>query len=139
MALGGLYPLLEVGSSCLVLDRPLSICHGCIEMVLQVPRTEVFKESNLAPAKVEIVNQKLCTVLGIGKIISLPEQTSSIFRHLVFNCSHFFHDKIQTVTSREKKKKSQIILITGSRIHLGQQLLFSIVLGIKKAFCKGLS
>lgn len=104
MALGGLYPLLEVGSSCLVLDRPLSICHGCIEMVLQVPRTEVFKESNLAPAKVEIVNQKLCTVLGIGKIISLPEQTSSIFRHLVFNCSHFFHDKIQTVTSREKKK-----------------------------------
>lgn len=52
---------------------------GCIETVLHVPRMCFFQESNLVPRKAGIVNQKLRTVLGIGKIISLPEQTSSVF------------------------------------------------------------
>lgn len=36
----------------------------------------------------------------------------------------------------EEEKKMQIIVITGSRIHLGQQLSLSIVLDIKNAFCE---
>ena len=44
-----------------------------------------FRESSLAPGKAGIVNPKLWTVLGIGKKISLPEQRSSVLRHLVSN------------------------------------------------------
>lgn len=53
--------------------------------LLQILRKGAFRERNLAPEKVGIVNQKLRTVLGIGKIISVPEQTSSVFQHLVSN------------------------------------------------------
>lgn len=86
--------------------------------LLQVLRMGAFRESSLAPGKAGIVNPKLWTVLGIGKKISLPEQRSSVLRHLVSNLENilivliFFHDKIQAAASREGKK-SQIILITG--------------------------
>ena len=44
-----------------------------------------FRETVVAPGKARIVNPKLWPVLSTGKIISLPEQTSSVFRHLVSN------------------------------------------------------
>lgn len=73
MALKGLHIFLEVGASCHIIDGPLkwSIAHmpWLYWNSAQVPGVGVFKDSNLTPGKAGIINQKLCTVLSIGKIV----------------------------------------------------------------------
>lgn len=117
-----------------------------LEWCFQFHRWLFFKESNLVLRKAGIVNQKLCTVLGIGKIIRLPAPTSPVFRHLVSNLENILIVLIFSMTKYKllpqegkKKKEFQIIMITGSRIQPGWQLLLSTVVDIKNAFHWGSS
>lgn len=147
MALKWLYTFLEIGYSFLIINKPLKWSFAPFAHMpwlyyngAQVPRMGVFKDSNLTPGKAEIINQKLCAALSIGKNL-LPEQTSSAFWHLVSNLENilivliFSMTKYRLLPEEGEKKKSQIILITRSRIHLRQQFSFSIVLDTKNAFC----
>lgn len=143
---GGLYTFLEVGSSCLIKGWPLKWSFAHLPWLYWNGASSstggfffFFKESNLVLRKAGIVNQKLCTVRGIGKMSRLPAPTSPVFWHLVSNLENILIVLIFSMTKykllpQEGKKKSQIIMITGSRIQPGRQLLLSTVVDIKNAF-----